>query len=727
MTTLARIVTLAAALALAPLPAVSQSPAAEEAAMLVADDVRLMADESLVASGNVEVLFEGRRLQASKITYDSENDRLLIEGPITVREPDGTVTLADQADLDSEMRNGILTGARVVFDSQVQMAANALTRVEGRYSRLTKATVTSCRICETGRPPIWQIRAGRIVHDEQERQLYFDNAQLRVFDVPVAYLPRLRLPDPTLERARGFLTPVFQNSSLLGFGLKIPYFIPIGDHKDVTLTPYIAESTRTLEFRYRQAFRNGDISVIGAVSNDDIHEDEWRGYLFGSGRFDLARDFDLTFDLKVASDDDYLFDYDYDSEKRLRSEIAVERARRDEYIRGALTYVHTQQSSETQSLIPSIIASSEYERRFYPAAIGGELRLGAELHSHYRSSDLSIDGTDFDSWADGRDVTRLTGSADWRRNWTLPGGVLAEFQTGLVMDAFHVAQAGPLTDTEAVQLSPSSSLKLRWPLLKRTGSGASHLLEPVAQVSWVGGSNPAVPNDESARVEFDEGNLFSLSRFSAPDRRERGVNAAYGLQWTRFAPKGWETTLAVGQVYRDEIETEPTGLPSFTESSGLQSNFSDLLVAGQIKTANGLTFTGRGLFDDAFDTTKAEARASWQTAVMDLGATYVWLQSDPAEERDETYSEWSFDGSYRFARHWRASADLRYDVARDFRVESGLGLTYTNECVLVAVRASRRYTNSSNVSPTTNISFTIGLRGFTMKTADKSYVRTCKN
>ncbi len=727
MRPLARILTVAAALWLAPLSAIGQTTPAADAAMLVADDVRLMADESLVASGNVEVLFEGRRLQASKITYDGENDRLLIDGPITVREPDGTVTLADRADLDTEMRNGILIGARVVFNSQVQMAANALTRAEGRYSRLTKATITSCRICETGRPPIWQIRAANIVHDEEARQLYFDNAQLRVFDVPVAYMPRLRLPDPTLDRARGFLTPVFENSSLLGFGLKLPYFIPIGDDKDITLTPYLAESSRTLEFRYRQAFVNGDISVIGAVSNDDTYEDEWRGYLFGTGRFDLSRDFDLAFDLKVASDDDYLFDYDYHSEKRLRSEIAVERARRDDYIRGALTYVHTQQSGETQSLIPSIIASSEYERRFYPAALGGEFRLGAELHSHFRSSDLSTDGTDFDPWADGRDVTRLTGTADWLRNWTLPGGVLAEVRTGLAFDAFNVSQGGTLAEETASELTPSAALKLRWPLLKRTGTGVSHLLEPVAQVSWVGGDNPAVPNDESTRVEFDEGNLFSLSRFSAPDRRERGVNAAYGLQWTRFDPKGWEGSLAVGQVYRDEIEREPTGLPSFTESSGLQSSFSDVLIAGQIKTANGLTFTGRGLFDDAFDTTKAEARASWQTATFDLGATYVWLQSDPAEERDETYSEWSFDGSYRFARHWRASADLRYDVARDFRVESGLGLSYTNECVVMAVRASRRYTNSSNVSPTTNISFTIGLRGFTMKTADKSYVRTCQN
>lgn len=708
-------------------PQASTETESPQPAFLVADDVQVTPDDKLIATGNVEALYQGRRLKAHSVTYDSKAETLSIEGPITLQDGESTMILADQAELDRDMANGLLTGARIVMETQVQLAANAIARVEGRYSQLYKAAVTSCRVCETGRPPLWQIRARRVIHDQKERQLYFDDAQLRVLDFPIFYLPRLRLPDPTLERATGFLIPSFYNSSRLGSGLKVPYFIRIDDHRDLTLTPFITDKTRTLEFRYRQAFVNGDIQFKGAISDDDLGVKSTRGYLFAEGEFELKHDFKLSFDIEYASDDTYLLGYGYTWKDRLDSEVAIERARRDEYMRGAITVFDSLRFNESNSTLPTLAGNAEYERRLHPARLGGEIRLGAALHGHRRTSDLRTDGGDMDLWADGRDVTRLTASADWIRNWTLPGGVLARFQTGIAVDSFRIAQSGGLSAASATEVTPSTSLRLRWPLLKTTRGGATHVIEPVAQLSWVGGSNPDIPNDESTMIEFDEGNLFAMSRYIAPDRRERGLNAAYGVRWTRYDPEGWESTLAIGQVVRDEIELEYSGLNGFTTASGLQDNFSDLLVAGQLKLNNGLTVTGRSLFDDGFTTTKAEARASWQNDLTNIGATYIWLRKDPRENRAGDISEWSLDGSYRFAHHWTGSAQWRYDVASNSKVYAGVGLTYTNECVEIALKASRRYTTSTILRPSTDISLTVGLRGFTAKADDQSYVRNCKN
>ena len=212
-----------------------------------------------------------------------------------------------------------------------------------------------------------------------------------------------------------------------------------------------------------------------------------------------------------------------------------------------------------------------------------------------------------------------------------------------------------------------------------------------------------------------------------PDRRERGFSAAYGISWTRYGISGIETSLAFGQLVRDEHQLEFSGLDSFTSSSGLNGKVSDLLIAGQVKTDNGLIFTARSLFDDAMDTTKAEARTSWHNDVATLGATYIWLGRDPAENRAATISEWAFDASYRLSKHWTGNANWRYDVAGDDSVRAGIGLTYRNECVDIQISASRRFTSSVFLTPSTDISLTVGLRGFTTKTSDKSYVRTCNN
>ena len=707
--------------------AASSDPASP--AILIADDVFLDGNDRLVATGNVEALFEGQRLQADQVIYDRTTQSLTITGPIRIQDEDGRLLLlANSAELDRSLTNGILRGARVVMDDQLQLAATELARVNGRYNQLYKAAVTSCRVCETGKPPLWQIRARRVVHDQQERQLYFDDAQFRVLGTPIFYLPRLRLPDPTLERATGFLVPSLRNSSLLGFGVRVPYFIKIGDHKDLTLTPYLATQTRTLEYRYRQAFRTGNIEINGAFSNDDVGPSENRAYVFADGAFDLPRDFKLRFDIEATSDDTYLLDYNYSQKDRLDSELEIERARRDEYIRGAVTVFQTLRDGESNETLPTGVLNGEYERRIHlNRGPGGELRLGVLGHGHLRNSSLEVDGPDFDPFSEGRDVARLTFSALWRRGWTLPSGVLMETELGVAADFFRILDSGLTSSSSASEITPTAAIELRWPLLKTTQAGSTHIIEPIVQLNWAGGSNPLVPNDESTRIEFDEGNLFSTSRFTAPDRRERGFSAAYGAKWTRYGVDGWQTAFAVGQVVRDEALIDPAGGFAFTNSSGLQDQYSDLLLAGQVKTKGGLTVTARGLFDDDFSTTKAEARASLVNDKAQIGGTYIWIRSDPAEDRIGNISEWAFDATYRLSKRWTGQADWRYDVANDEPVRAGLGLTYSNECVDVTLSASRRFTSSTILEPTTDISITVGLRGFTTKTRDKSYVRTCEH
>ncbi|MCQ0092770.1 LPS-assembly protein LptD [Roseovarius sp. M141] len=715
-------------LLLAILPGLAQAQggaAPTRAALLIADEVLLEGSDTLVATGNVEAVYDGQRLKARRITYDKSAGKLTIDGPITLFDGNYTTVLADAGQLDRDLKNGILTGARIVMDDQLQLAATQINRKDGRYSQLYKAAVTSCQICAEGGTPLWQIRARRVIHDAETRQLYLDGAQFRIGTLPIAYFPRLRLPDPTVTRTTGFLTPSLYNSSLLGFGAKVPYFITIGDDKDLTLTPYYSTQTRTLEFRYRQAFADGGIEFEGAFSNDDLVSDD-RAYLFGRGVFALPQEYVLRFNIEAVTDDTYLVDYNYSDEDRLDSEISVERIRRDEWRRAALTYFHTLRMGENSATLPTSVANFDYEKRYFPTRIGGELRIAAEAHGHYRWSTLDTDGPDYDLFADGRDVKRLTTTAEWLRTWTMFGGLRATAQTGLAVDLIHVNEAGTTSRSSITQATPNAALTLRYPLSKITGTGTTHVIEPMVQLAWIGGDTPNIANDESTRTEFDEGNLLSLSRFAAADRRERGASAAYGVSWSRFTPSGLRSTLTVGQIARDRAQREATGGLTFSRSSGLRGTTSDVLVAAQIATQNGLSITARGLFDGAFDTTKAEARASWRNAAVDLGATYIWLPPDLQENRPNTTSEWAIDGSYRLSRHWTGDAAWRYNAASNNSVRAGVGVTYTNECVEVSLSASRRFTSSTILEPSTDISLTVGLRGFSARAEDKSYVRECK-
>lgn len=706
-------------LTLSPSLGLAQDVDAKEPAILIADEVFIRADRTLVAQGNVEAFQGATRIQAKSITYDRDTGGLVIAGPIVLTEGQNTVILADAAELSPDLRAGILTGARLVLNQQLQLAARQINRVEGRYTQLYKTAVTSCRICEDGRAPLWQIRARRVVHDRQEQQLYFDDAQFRILRVPVFYVPRLRLPGPGLDRATGFLVPSVRINSQLGTGLKLPYFIKIGDSRDLTLTPYVSSATRTLEFRYRQAFRRGYMEFNGAVSRDEQRPDSTRGYLIGRGQFDLDNDFKLRFGLETVSDTAYFPEYDYYNRDRLESQITLERARRDAYVRASIFNFESLRAGEVNDTLPTLVIDGEYERRFFPMRLGGEMRMTLRAHSHRRASDLSSDSNDPDLVVDGRDVARMGGTLEWLRRDTLHWGLVSDVRVGANFQVFNITQDNTFAQNHA-DLVPHAALALRLPLIRREANGGMQLLEPLVQLGWVGGNRLDIPNDESTRPEFDEGNLLALSRFAAPDRRERGATVALGLNWSRFDPNGWDANLTIGQVLRRDAD------PAFTATSGLQGQTSHYLVAGQLKSINGIAFSGRSLFDDDLEFAKAELRGSWNFGRGGLSGSYVWLEEDPVEERDAPTSEVLLNGNYQISRHWAATADYRFDIADDRSATAGLGLTYNNECVSMDLSVERRYSSSTAVEPTTNFGFNVGLRGFAVTSGTERYMRSCQ-
>ncbi|MHA6261699.1 LPS-assembly protein LptD [Arenibacterium sp. CAU 1754] len=678
-------------------------------AVLVADSVFITPERTLVAEGNVEAYQGDTRLQARKITFDRETGQLTIEGPIRI-DQGGTITvLADYAELDKGLQDGLLTGARMVLDQQLQLASLQMTRVGGRYSQLYKTAVTSCHVCDDGRPPLWQIRARKITHDQKERQLYFEDAQFLILDVPVLYFPGMRLPDPTLERATGFLIPSVRTTSNLSTGVKVPYFFRLGDHADLTLSPYISSRTRTLEYRYRQAFRTGRIIFEGAYTRDDLIPGTSRGYLFGSGQFDLRRGYQLAFKIEETSDNAYLVDYGLPDLDRLRSEISLSRYKRDSAFQTRLINFASLRDSDDQSLLPTVVLDATLERRFFPRTIGGEVRVNFNIHGHHRTSDLDIVG---------RDLNRATAEIDWRRSWIFQGGLRADWMIGFSADTFEIQQDSNFAD-RITRTTPKTALKLSYPMTRTTASGATQFLEPIVQVGWTDVHGDTVPNDESTFVEFDQGNLLALSRFPAYDRREDGPTLAYGVNWAMYAPRGWQAFATIGQVIR---KTEDT---NFTQTSGLPGTTSDVLVTAQLKIDEKLSLTARTLLDNAFSLSKAELRGDLKTERAQLSGTYLWLGADPVEGRPRALSEVWLTGGYEVSPGWTANANLRYDISDARATRAGVGLIYQNECVTVDLSLNRRYTSSTSIEPTTDFGFTIALSGFSVDKRPEQYRRSC--
>jgi len=655
------------------------------------------------------VLYDGYVLKATRILYDGDTDRLIIEGPLSIVTSQGSFLLADSAEIAPDLANGVLYSARLVLEQQLQLAANSLHRVEGRYSVLNNTIATSCTVCGT-EVPLWQIRASRVIHDEAERQLYFDNARFEVAGVPVFYLPRLRLPDPTLTRANGFLLPSIRASELLGFGVRAPYFVTIGPHADLTFTPYLSSKTRTLEARFRRAFRTGEIELNGAISDDDLTTGGLRGYIFSEGRFDLPRDFKLTFDIKAVGDDSYLSDYGISDADRLTSELAATRTKRDQNIRLEFVYFESLRTDESGATLPRSLIDTAWSHRFVPGLLGGIALAEVEFFAFNRPSGGDVVG---------RDVERATARLNWTRNWTAANGIVFGLTTAADLDYYSLRDDSTRPDTQ-LRTTRYIATELRWPLVRQTAGGATEILEPIVQLAWAGTDDKDIPNEDSLTAELDEGNLFAASRFPGADAVEEGLRATVAVNWSHFDPAGWSWGLTAGRILRADKVSQ------FDPGTGLAGYSSDWLASFKADTGRGFSIQNRALFDDDFSFSSNELRLNWQRDRLDLSSSYIWKEANLTESRSVNSSEIQFDGSYDFTRNWTGQLDWRYDLIAQRASYTGLSIGYKNECVEVDLSLSRRFTSSDNVEPTTDFGLSVQLAGFGSG-GGRSYSRSCLN
>ncbi len=664
-------------------------------ALITAD--QLTYDETnglVIASGNVEVSQAGRVLLADRVTYDINTDVVSAEGNVTLVEPSGDTVFADFVELTGDLREGFIRDIRVLLADNTRIAAASGTRTGGNRTEFSKGVFSPCELCrdDPTRPPLWQLKANEVIHDQESHDIIYHDAWLEIFGIPILYTPYLQHPDPTVDRRSGILAPTIGNSDYLGYAVEVPYFWVIDDTSDLTISP-IASSEQGLNLtgEYRHLFTDGEVRIAGSAtiadreeSDGNIEEDRFRGHIDAEGRFDIDRTWRWGFDVNRASDDTYLRAYDFDTSRTLTSEGYLEGLKGRNYaaVRG-LAYQGTRVSDKNNEF-PIVAPLADYSFISEPG-IGlpsGRYTVDANLMSLSR--------------IEGRDSRRLSVIGGYHLPFTGPIGdiyeITAQVQAdsywthGVVQGSNNVNPANaPGSDTTG-RVFPQLAVKWRYPWVRQDGS-FRQVIEPIAQAVFApNGSNPGdIPNEDSLDFEFDDTNIFELNRFAGRDRVDSGSRFDYGIKWTgTFGTEG-SAGAFLGQSFR---LTENHDV--YSEGSGLEDKFSDLVGRVNLTPIEYLDFLYRFRLDkDDLQAQRSEVALNVGPPALNLNLSYFFINNQSNSDEFTDREEVTFGIRSRLNENWSVGFSHRRDLYEGLPLRSAISLAYQDECFLIEGIAER--------------------------------------
>jgi LPS-assembly protein len=747
-------------------------PDADKQMLVRADEVDYdYTNNRVSAVGNVQIYYSGSTLETDRVIYDQTTKRLHAEGNVRLTDADGKVTYGQIIDLSDNFRDGFVDSLRLDLPEQTRVASSRAERKGGNFTVFENGVYTACEPCKDNplKPPEWQVKAARIIHDQGEKMLYFEDARIEFYGVPLAYMPYLSAPDPTVKRKTGLLMPLVSTSSLYGVGMTVPYYWSLAPDYDVTFSPMVtSQQGPLLQAEWRQRLVNGSYNIRAAgifqldrqqfiTAGDTPGDRSFRGSIESSGQFNLSDKWIWGWDTTVLTDKTFLSDYrlsqfsaNYDtlsivlrSPDYALSQLYLAGRGDRSYFDARAMYFYGFSASDVQAQIPVVLPVIDHDYTVDEPILGGALAFHSNLTSITRQSanfdpistkaintglcslntadPLAVNPTNCVLRGVPGTYTRFSTSVDWRRTFIDPYGEMftpffslrGDVASVQVSNQPGVANYISPGNTEIARAMPTAGLEYKYPFIS-VHSWGTQTIEPTAQVIFRPNEAQAnaLPNEDAQSLIFDDSNLFKIDKFSGWDRAEGGSRVNAGIQYNAQFNRGGNVNLLFGESYQMFGTNSFTigGLTNTGIDSGLDTTRSDYVARASYQPNATFMFTSRFRFDQAtFATQRMELETSANFGRWNTTVMYGDYAAQPGLGLDQRQGILA-NGRYKLNDNWVLLGGALYDVRAEKLSQTQIGLGYIDDCLILALNYMTSYNYSGSTAANNTIFLQLSLR-----------------
>ena len=283
---------------------------------------------TVTVSGNVILRRGDQSIRADQLTWNRKTGEIVAQGNIRFVDADGNQLFTERLELTDEFKAGAMENMLYVLREGGRLAAQSGTRGEDGKVVLHNAAYSACAVEDSdGCPhqPSWRITAKRVVYDPDRKQVRFFGSRIELFGVRLIPLPTIVIATDG-RPISGLLIPDIQLSASNGVQLSETYYQRLGSSGDLSVTGYVfTKALPMVSAQYRQLLSTGALQITGYATRSSripiggstaTNQTDFRGYVYGNGKFQFTPNWGLTFSVRAASDRTFLRRYDISRDDR---------------------------------------------------------------------------------------------------------------------------------------------------------------------------------------------------------------------------------------------------------------------------------------------------------------------------------------------------------------------------------------------------------------------------
>jgi LPS-assembly protein len=653
---------------------------------------------------------QGNLILLENFEYLSTENIFKSIGIIKVTDKQNNSYEFSQIYIDEKKREIIGTDSKVFFnsndfkikkDNKPRIFSNAIS-IKNSNTKFTKSVFTLCNYRKNDKCPPWELVATEMRHNKKKKTIYYDNALIKIYNIPIFYIPKLQHPDPTVLRRSGFLVPSFADGKNLGTNINVPYFWAINKDKDLTINSRLFATEHPLFLgEYRQAFKNSTlISDFGysegykSNSKKNIRSGD-RSHLFArlntTFNTNNTNENNLELNLQQVSDKKYLKLYRIDSNlvnyetNTLENTIEFNHFNDENNLSLNLqTGIYRTLTDTYKDKYEYIIPDLSINKFILSENYGyGNLQSNLKVHNYDTNKFEKFFINDF--------------------QWSYEKSILSNLYDGKILTKiknlnYEAKNISKYKNKPTNEIYGALGYLASIDLFKEKNKLSSQFLTPKILLKYA----PNYMKKETSGFALKDKDLFSLDRLDVYDNFEGGTNLTVGLDYQNLNQNN-QFDFSIGQIIN-----EKKGNKNMPSSSSLDKRFSD--IVGNIGLKNNQNYSVA--YDFAVDRNYQDLNYSNLSA--NLFTEKIKFNFDYLEEDINSNKKEYFNSS--FAIKSRDDGLFTLSTKRNLITNSSefykLSYEYINDCLRAGLVYRREFYEDSELEPENSLMFTITLSPF---------------